>query len=321
MVYDSILFFCFSMAKTIITSWPTYVDIDALTCILVYADFLQKRGEDVFINYSKNFSPTITNDIKVLAEKLLPRFQHKEIQADDMLILVDVSDIDYLKPFIDFDQVVQVIDHHFWYEQFWQNRLWPMARIEHVWSCSTLLYEEIVAAGFLEKLEKESGELLYKCAVGHTLHMQSQVTTQRDRDSITQLQKIVDVPVDRVEHYFKEIDAIAAGNIERYIAHETKIVSIHWIEVAISQLEMRDSHVFLCANCARLDHFAKNIGTHDWLFTCPSISEGKNYLYTKSQFVKELCVHYFETHFSWDIWETKLLWMRKEMLREILTLT
>jgi inorganic pyrophosphatase/exopolyphosphatase len=47
-------------------------------------------------------------------EKLLKKLKIVEkIQNKDKIILVDVSSTDYLKGHINFDNVIEVIDHHF----------------------------------------------------------------------------------------------------------------------------------------------------------------------------------------------------------------
>jgi hypothetical protein len=51
--------------------------------------------------------------------------------------------------------------------------------------------------------------------------------------------------------------------------------------------------------------------------TAPSISEGKNYLFTKSKDIKEVLENKIGAEFEGDIGVTGKLWLRKEILREL----
>lgn len=313
------------MSKIVITSWPTYIDIDALTCVLVYADFMNKKWQEVYVNLSPNRWPTIDEDIKKLANILLKNIKTKNIEPDDKLILMDVSWRDYLQKHINLDQVIKIYDHHWWHEDFWTEKLWNNAIIQRIWSASTLIYEEIkseqIESGkgenYLDKIEKESLELLYKCVVFHTFDTKAQVTHQRDLDSIHELKKTVKVDKKFVENYFQKMDETINEVIEKNLINETKWEKIVWVETVITQLELWDSLSFIEKNYDILIKFIKEFRNENWFFTCPSIKDWKNYLVTENENIKEILKKNIDAKFNWNIWETKILWLRKEILKKV----
>jgi len=56
----------------------------------------------------------------------------------------------------------------------------------------------------------------------------------------------------------------------------------------------------------------------DWLFSCISISEGKNYLLSNSGKLKKILGTKIKAKFEGNIGTTENLWLRKEIVRELL---
>ena len=85
----------------------------------------------------------------------------------------------------------------------------------------------------------------------------------------------------------------------------------------IGQLELWDSQKFLVDNLDEVERALKSFGEELWFLTSPSISEGKNYIYTKNDQIKALLKEKINARFSGDIGTTDILWLRKEIVREI----
>ena len=60
-----------------------------------------------------------------------------------------------------------------------------------------------------------------------------------------------------------------------------------------------------------------SFGKSNWFLTAPSISEGKNYLFTKNPKMKRLLEKTINAKFNGDLGITDKLWLRKEIINLI----
>ena len=60
-----------------------------------------------------------------------------------------------------------------------------------------------------------------------------------------------------------------------------------------------------------------SFGNPKWLLTSPSISEGKNYIYSKNEEIKKLLAKTIKAKFVGDLGTTNKLWLRKEILKKL----
>lgn len=81
---------------------------------------------------------------------------------------------------------------------------------------------------------------------------------------------------------------------------------------------MWNSQKFIKDNKPEIKGALTTFKVEDWFLTAPSISEGKNYIYTESENVKKLLGNVLGVKFDGDLGETNKLWLRKEILKKIL---
>ena len=89
------------------------------------------------------------------------------------------------------------------------------------------------------------------------------------------------------------------------------------IDIVIGQLEFWDSRNFVLNNLKDIETALTSFGNPKWFLTSPSISEGKNYLFTKNPEMKKLLEKLIGAKFNGDIGTTDKLWLRKEILKEL----
>ena len=88
-------------------------------------------------------------------------------------------------------------------------------------------------------------------------------------------------------------------------------------EIVVGQLEFWDSRNFVFNNLKDIEIALTSFGKPKWFLTSPSISEGKNYLFTKNPEIKKLLEKIIDAKFDGDIGTTDKLWLRKEILKKI----
>jgi hypothetical protein len=88
-------------------------------------------------------------------------------------------------------------------------------------------------------------------------------------------------------------------------------------QIVIGQIELWNSREFVDKNKKEIEEALLTFSNPAWFMTSPSISEGKNYLYTKSDRIKKVLKKKIGAEFDGDVGTTRKLWLRKEILREL----
>ena len=302
------------MSRIYISNWPSYIDIDGLACNVAYADFLREQWCDVSYSlsghrYAASITPTV----------LSWDFEKEDWVhcPGDHIVLMDVSSVSYLSEYYDLDDVIAVYDHHFGDRDFWRKKLGNRAIIETVGSCATLVYEAIEQQWWITSLSQVSCDLLFTAIVSNTLCFQAQITTQRDRDAYLALKSHVFLKDDFEERYFEEVSAHVLWNPIDQLLHDTKHLVMWEEKIVVAQLELWSAKSFLMQHRDAIASRYKKFWEL-WFLTLPSISEWYNYLFTTDQKMKDVLVDLIDASFEGDVGVTDRLWLRKEIIKEMI---
>lgn len=303
------------MAKLVVTSGSAFTDIDALACVIAYKEVPEEEPLAVIagpLNHS--VSKTVRDWPLVYKTKLMP--------GDYEFVIVDLSEAEQFPPFVQKEKVVEIYDHHFGFEKFWQH-LEDKAKIEKVGACATLIWEEFkkrrqLSASSNQPLGSTAANLLYTAIISNTLNFQASVTTQRDKNAFIELTKLTNLPPEWIAKYYQEQEISIYANPVLAISNDTKLQVIKGIRCAIGQIELWNSKNFIKEFPLEIEAALRAFDIEHWFLTSPSISEGRNYIYTKSETIKDLLrqvlpIDFFGTH----VGVTKKLWLRKEILAKI----
>ena len=149
------------------------------------------------------------------------------------------------------------------------------------------------------------------------MDLKSSVSTDRDLLAFEELQEFIDLPTNWKENYFNEQTKSIEENPVKAIVEDTKgIVS----DITFAQIELWSGESFIEKNQKEIKETLENIGNKNWMISVPSISEGINYIYTESAYLKDLLSKVIEINFDGDIGKTTKLWLRKEIRTKILKL-
>lgn len=301
----------------VVLTGKAYTEIDGLASVLAYTDLLRLEGKDSVAVLPGPINRTVTDEIKkwpLRFETQLPKMNNKQ------LVVMDMSDVKYFSGFIPEEQIVELYDHHAGFESYWQEKLSDKAKIEKVGSCATLIWEEYQKRNQSKNISPVNANLLYTAIISNNLNMFSSVTDQRDKDALNNLKKYTSLPSNWVEHYFREQEKSVFSDPEKTIKEDTKIVTIGNppIKIVIAQLELWNSKEFFDKYLSEVKTSIVGFGEDLWFLTSPSISEGKNYLFTTSAETKLLLQKVLNVKFEGDLAVTNKLLLRKEILKMLL---
>jgi hypothetical protein len=291
-----------------------YTDIDGLGCAVAYAELLRSEGREAKAVLPGPLNGTITPT--VLSWK--PQFD-TDAPANAQLVIVDVSEPGFIANWRDPKQVIEVFDHHAGAEAYWRERIGDKSHIEFIGAACTLVYEEIERRGFADKLSQTSARLLYTGILSNTLYFRADLTSPRDHQAFDKLGKTANLPETWPARYFRETETGIMAGITKAAREDTKddlAIPNLGLTIAISQLELWDAKDLV------VNHQAEIKVAHDeqklpWFHTSPSISEGKNYLYTENITLKTVLEQAIGAKFVGNVGQTPKMYLRKEILSRL----
>lgn len=301
------------MNNIVITSGTNYVDIDAVACILAYKEFLKLKNIESIALITAAINSSITPSMKSWN---LEYSQDYKIKPEDRIIIMDISEKEYLEKSYNLNQVIELYDHHFGFEEFWHEKLGTKSVIQPVGSCATLIWEKFREENLEDKISTTSVNLLYTAIISNTLNFRAQITHQRDIDAAKSLEKYIDLNKNWDEVYFEELEEIILRNPTQAILNDTKHLTLDEKDLAISQIELWDNEKFIKENYDVIINILRNSNSSLSFFTSPNIKEGFNYIICENEELKKQLEKIIDVKFDGNLGKTNKLWLRKEIIRE-----
>ncbi len=303
------------MSKIIITSGKNYVDIDALASALALRDLLILEGEDAEAVLAGPLNHSVSPEIKSWGLNYSTELKYLDVD----FILVDVSEASHFPMFLNQNRIIKIYDHHFNFADFWKKSIGNKAVIEPVGSCATLIWEEYVKQGKEKQISAINSNLLATAIVSNTLNFNASVTTDRDKAAFAGLQSSMSLGGDWVRRYFDQQEDQVIDDPYQSIVRDTKVQDISNLGfvVVIGQIELWDGSQFTKNHQSVIKDALTSFNQEHWFFSCPSISEGKNYIYAESDKIKEMLKRIIGAKFESNLGETPKLWLRKEIFNKL----
>lgn len=296
------------MGKIIVTTGQPFTDIDALACAVAYNELLKFEGKDTEVVLPGPLNKSVTQKV----EKWPLKYILKPTTKYAKYVLVDVSEPKFFASFVEEKGVIEVFDHRYGFKNYWKEKLGKYSHIEMVGSCATLIWEEFVKRGFKKDISQVSAKLLTTAIISNTLNFKASVTTNRDIKAYGELKSPAKLPGNWIKTYFTDQDKETNKDIKSALINDTKN-----LEPIIGQLELWNSKSIVLKYLDEIEEALLSFGRPNWFLTAPSISEGKNYLFTKNPKMKEILGKTIKAKFKGDIGTTEKLWLRKEIMHLI----
>ena len=294
----------------IITSGRKNIDIDAYAGAIAYAYLLNLKGEKAKAVSTGNLNESITPSLLSLQYKL----DEYSKADDDKFIVVDISYKEFFDKIVDDNKIIEIIDHHYGYEEYWKERLGNRAIIEPLGAMATIIVEMYEKEKYLNKMPKEIAKLLMAAILDNTLNLKADVTTNRDIESYKKLYEIVDEEK-FAQEYFMECQKSIENNLSEAINNDIKIEDIDYsLPRVIGQLVLWDKTPLF----NNIELIKKNLDAkgNKWIMNVICLKEGKNYILASDKNVEINLEELLEGKFNNSIMETNKLMLRKEIMKK-----
>jgi nanoRNase/pAp phosphatase (c-di-AMP/oligoRNAs hydrolase) len=276
--------------KQIVTSGQKYIDIDALACVIAYAELT-------------GAVPVVCGDLNATIPNIVRNMDFKYFSSPpftaDSFIIVDISDPNFLPQFVDMDKVKKVYDHHFGYEKFWGER----GQIEKIGAAATQIFELFNN----QQPTTKTANLLFVAIMANSLCLKSSVTSLRDVAAIEKLKEFIDLPKDFISEYYSEIERYSLEKLAWTIKNDVKYLP----HATFAQLELFDAKDVLARKLELIKIFREY---KDCFLNLVSIKDGKSYFITESDGVKQILQNTLQVAFKDNIAEYEKLILRKEIM-------
>ena len=295
-----------------VTAGETYTDIDAFSCAVAYSYFLSQKNIENKVYLPGPLNASVTDTIKSWNIKFETQIK---VTDNDKFIAVDVSEPSYIAKVINDNNLIEIFDHRYGFINHYKELLGDKSRIELVGACATLIWEEYKKDNI--KIDSLNANLLILAIVSNTLDFKSSVTTPRDIKAFEELLELINMPSTWKEDYFTEQAEYIEKNPKLAILEDTKNISNEFV---FAQIELWNGFDFINNNKEVIKEVLEGLGNPNWMISVPSISEGVNYIYTESEYIKSLLNQIIDIEFNNNVGKINKLWLRKEIRAKILKL-
>ena len=295
----------------IVTSGSNYIDIDAYAGIIAYANLLNLKGIPAkavsTAKLNESITPSLLNLNTVLDE-------YEKSDSDNFIIL-DVSNKDYFDNIVSESKIVEIIDHHTGFEEYWKNILKEKSRIEFIGAVATIIVEDYEKESLLDNMSKDIALLLMSAILDNTLNFKAKVTDVRDINAYKKLSRIIGNVDKYDEEYFLECQKNIEANLEKSIKNDTKNEkTCDILPDTFSQLTLWNKD-FILNNKENVYKILDKMSP-EWMLNLISLEDGKSYLISNNESVKRNVEQLFEKPFKTDIMELDSVWLRKEIIKK-----
>lgn len=296
----------------IITSGSRYIDIDAYAGCIAYKHLLNLKGIPSKAVTTANLNESITSKLLNLDIKLDNDYIPKK---EDEFIIIDVSDKNFFDNIVEEAKIIEVIDHHTGFENYWKEKLEDNSKIEFIGAVVTIIFELFEKENIQDKITKDIALLMMAAILDNTLNFKAKVTTSRDVIAYKKLEKIAGISENYATEYFLECQQIIERDIKTALRNDTKIGVVSKIlPSVIAQLTMWDKNQIL-NNKKLIFDTLKEYGK-DWMLNLICLEEGKSYILASDKFILKNIQKLLKGKMEEEYLKCKDIWLRKEIIKQ-----
>lgn len=294
----------------VITSGDKYIDIDAYASMIAFREYLKVKGIECVAISNSILNDSISKSLYNMDYKLDNYTPKKE----DKYIILDVSEPEMLDKCVIPENIIEIIDHHSGYEEYWQNLLGHKSQIVNVGAVATLIYKKITTEKLERIIDCNLAKLLVAAILDNTLNLKAKVTTNEDIKAYQELMKIIN-DEEYPQKYYGEIEKAVKENIIRVLKNETNIYHISKIiPKYFSQLIVFDKNIVL----NKIKEIDKELNklNDEYIINLIVLSEKKSYIITPYKKVQEDMSSLLGGKFIKNIMILNDIWLRKEIIKK-----
>lgn len=293
----------------VITSGRKYIDIDAYGGIFAYKVLLEELGYNV-----KTYTTAYLNEsISDVITDLGFNFDNDVILDDNTeYVVLDVSNPDFIDTFVNQDKIVEIIDHHVGFEDYWINKD-VKSQIEFIGSICTIIYEKYRDLGKENLLTSSLCKILASGILDNTLNLKSDITSNRDIEAYNRLLEIGRLDGNWSDIYFNSCYEDILNDLVTSIKNDIKVeCTSNLLPEVLGQLIVLDIDVIF----NNLDDVSEAFSSYvHWMFNVISLHDGCSYLLFSDDIVKENLIRLFNGNVSNNCIVLEKALLRKEIIK------
>lgn len=293
----------------------SYVEIDAYASILAYTDLLNQRSKPAksYIPHTPNYSVPDELRIRELENS------NFTLKPDDEAIILDVSVPEPINKLVPTSQILELIDHHPGYEEYWHAKIGNKAIIEKIGAVATSIFEWWGECWDYNKMSPEIAKLLLGAILDNTLNFNADITTERDSHAATKLVQIANTTLEVfTTWYFSAVSQTILTNLQNALVKDCKqvILPSNQESFTFAQLTIWDSEKIV----DQADQITKimNSKSQNWLVSIICIAEKQNYLLASSPEIATYFTTLLNLQPKGNWLTSNQLYLRKEILGKML---
>lgn len=295
----------------VVTSGSRYIDIDAYAGCIAYSHLLKLKGIQSKAISTAKLNESITKRLLDLDIKL---DKYKPVENDEFII-IDVSDRNFFDNIVIENKIVEVIDHHIGFEDYWKERLGNNSKIEFIGSVATIIFELYEKEKLQDKITKDIAYLMMSAILDNTLNFKAKVTNNRDIIAYKKLEKIAESSEDYASKYFSDCQEIIENDLKTALENDTKIGIIgKKLPKVLSQLTVWNKNKIL--DSKELIFNTLNTFGDDWILNLICLKEGKSYIITSNNIVLKDIQKLLKGKIDKFYLECEEIWLRKEIIKQ-----
>ena len=263
----------------VITVGKSYIDIDGYASSIAYRELLRLKGiESKFVsNAVLNYSITdsLKNNYTV---------DNYAVNSNDKYIILDLSDKSFFPEFVDENNIIEIIDHHPGYEDYWNSKLGSNSIIEPICSVATIIVEKYEKDNLLDKMDKDVAMLLMAAILDNTLNFTASITNERDKEAYKKLEALTN-EYNYASKYFSECQKYIEDNLKESIDNDIKIQKVsEYFPDVFGQLTIWDANELLQKR--DLIHQIMNNYNNEWMLNIISLNNNSSYIMYSNEEIK-----------------------------------
>lgn len=256
-----------------------YADVDVYASIIAYAELLNRSGKR-----TRTYIPSAPN-YSVPDKLRMPDGENAvwNFDVNDQAVILDISVPEAVNRLVPDKQILEIIDHHPGYEEYWKEQIGDKSTIQKIGAVATIIFERWCRTLGAAEMSPDIAKLLLAAILDNTLNFNANITTERDRKAAKMLAKIANMTViEFAEWYFSEVSQTIVSDLDRSLSQDCK--TINYLpgqpQLRFGQLAIWDAKEII----GRRPEIVKIMSdaSQDWVVSVICISERKNYIITSS---------------------------------------
>ncbi len=290
------------------------MDIDAYACMIAMAELLRLQGKDAVAYSPAQYNYSVCRFL-IKEEQILRTLPVEWFSNKTPIIIVDVSDPDFLEENIRSGNVIAVYDHHVGFEKYWVERIGNGAHIEFLGAAATLIFREWKKVGLQDNMSRETAVLLIAAILDNTLNLTSANTTDEDRIAFGELCDRYMIDKVWCSAYFSEVQKSIEADLKNAILGDVKLVRDNaMLPAIVGQLAVWDVGGILCHLSRICDWLDERFD--EWMINIIDIQKNSCYFVCQDERYKHKLEKVFGVRFDKDIAKSKTPYLRKEIIKK-----